>query len=313
MKRARRPEHATKPGVDDAPIAGPVTDPHVDRLREYYEDSWFDYRFLWLDPRTRAMHFGYDHGSWRRHDDSLLSLNEQMASRIGLQPGERVLDAGCGVGGTSFWLTERHDCDVVGVNVVADHVARARRYTTERGLDGRPRFEVRDYCRTGLDDASIDVVWATESACHAPEKSAFLAEAFRVLRPGGRLVLAEYVTKPDAAGRRHASIDAWEGAWEMTLVTAEQWHDELVRAGFTSVEITDVTRHMRGSLRRLRRLCGALGPIAACLRAIGVRTAAQQRNIAGANAMWTGVQADAWFYAIMTATKPTGDAHEVHR
>jgi cyclopropane fatty-acyl-phospholipid synthase-like methyltransferase len=299
--------------VDDAPIAGPVTDLHVDRLREYYEDSWFDYRFLWLDPRTRAMHFGYDHRNWRRHDDSLLSLNERMADRIGLRRGERVLDAGCGVGGTSFWLTEQFDCDAVGVNVVADHVLRARRYTAERGLTDRPRFEVGDYCRTGLDDETFDVVWATESACHAPDKSPFLDEAFRLLRPGGRLVLAEYLTKPDADGNRHDSIDVWEDAWEMTLVSEQQWRDALGAAGFVGVEVTDVTQHMRGSLRRLRRLCSGLGPIAACLRAVGVRTAAQQRNITGSNAMWTGVQADAWFYAIMSATKPTGDAHEVHR
>ncbi len=274
---------------------------HADRLREYYEDSWFDYRFLWLDPRTRAMHFGYHDGGRRSHADALLALNAVMADRVDVRAGEQVLDAGCGVGGTSFWLTETLGADVVGINLVADHIERARRYTAERALDPGPRFEVADYTDTGLASSSFDVVWATESACHAPSKAPFAEEAARVLRPGGRLVMAEYVLFPHGVG--HAAVKGWEDGWEMTLATADEWTKVLRDAGFDDVRIDDVAEHVEPSLRRLRRLCALLGPVAAVLHLFGIRTAAQQRNIAGSNAMWRATREGCWFYAIMSATK----------
>ncbi len=292
--------------MDDAPgaelAAAARGTAHADRLREYYEDSWFDYRFLWLDPRTRAMHFGYHDERRRSHADALLVLNSVMATHVGLRPGERVLDAGCGVGGTSFWLAETAAVDVVGINLVADHIDRARRYTIERGLADGPNFEVADYCATGFDDKSFDVVWATESACHAPDKRAFAAEAARVLRPGGRLVMAEYVLHAD--GPADPAIRDWEAGWEMTLATADHWSEVLAEAGLVDVRVEDITTQVLPSLRRLRRLCALLGPVAAALHLVGARTAAQQRNIAGSNAMWKATRDGCWFYAIMCATKP---------
>jgi len=293
-KRGRTAAIGTPGGEPDA-------DSHIHRLRRYYEDTWFEYRLLWLDPATRAMHFGYEQPGSHGHRASLLALNHVMAEHAGLRPGERVLDAGCGVGGTTMWLAEVYDAEVVGVNVVEDHVERARRYARERQLFGRVRFELADYTATGLAPGSFDVVWAQESACHAPSKKAFAAEALRVLRPGGRLVMAEYLTTPGAAG---ADLRAWEDAWEMTLESATGWTEALTAAGFCDVRVDDVTARMTRSLERLRRLCLLLGPVSSLLRAVGVRTATQQRNIAGSLAMCRALDRGEWRYGIVTAMRP---------
>ena len=274
---------------------------HAERLRRYYEDTWFEYRLLWLDRRTRALHFGYEQPGTHRHGASLLALNHVMAEHAGLKAGERVLDAGCGVGGTSMWLAEVYGAEVVGVNLVADHVERARRYVRERRLFDRVRFEVADYTRTGMQGGTFDVVWAQESACHAPDKAAFTAESHRLLRPGGRVVLAEYLAAPGPHG---GDLRAWEDAWEMTLCSAAQWTEALTGTGFVDIRTDDVTDHMRRSLRRLRRLCLVLGPIAGALHAVKVRTETQQRNIAGSLAMWRALQSREWSYGIVTATRP---------
>jgi tocopherol O-methyltransferase len=283
---------------------------HHDRLREYYEDTWFDYRFLWLDPRTRALHFGYEAEPWlhrwpwqrRNHDDALLALNDVMADLAAVSPGQRVIDAGCGVGGSSMWLAESRGVSVVGVNVVADHVERARRYAAERALSDRVSFEVADYTATGLPDASFDVAWLVESACHAPSKAALTTEMARVVAPGGRLVMAEYVLQPDP----HPSSDhvhVWNESWEMTLATADQWRQALTDGGWIDVQVLDVTSHMHRSLRRLRRLCRVLSPIAKVLKLVRIRTAAQQRNIRGSVALWDSLQAGDWRYCLITATR----------
>ncbi len=280
---------------------------HHENLRDYYEDTWFDYRFLWLDKHTRALHFGYEQPGERKHDASLLALNHVMAEHVRLRRGEQVLDAGCGVGGTSLWLAEEYDAEVVGINLVEDHIERARRYGRERHLGGQVRFEVADYTATGFDDALFDVAWAQESACHAPDKKALTTEMARVLRPGGRLVMAEYVVAADrSTTATDDAIAEWEVGWEMTLATRAEWYDALSAAGFVDIEFDDVTLRMRRSLQRLDRMCRRLQPIAKVLHRLNVRSDAQQRNIAGSLAMWRALERGDWFYAIVTARR--GDA-----
>ena len=126
-------------------------------------------------------------------------------------------------------------------------------------------------------------------------------EGIDIVSLAGRLVMAEYVTLP---GATHPEITRWEQGWEMTLEPAAVWSEVLTTAGFVDVEIEDVTEHMRASLHRLQRLCLVLGPVAQLARRLRIRTDAAQRNISGSRAMWQALQAHAWFYAILTASKP---------
>jgi len=91
---------------------------------------------------------------------------------------------------------------------------RARGFAAARKLGDRVAFEQADYTRTPFPAASFDVVWALESLCHAPDKAAFYREAARLLRPGGRLVIAEYVraARPLSTQREgllHQWLDGW--------------------------------------------------------------------------------------------------------
>ncbi|MEP7189784.1 MAG: methyltransferase domain-containing protein, partial [Roseiflexaceae bacterium] len=170
----------------------PTSSTQRDAVIAYYDQTWLDYRLFWLNRRTLSVHFGYTDPTTRGHTDALLNMNRVLADRAAIQPGTRVLDAGCGVGGSSLWLAQARDAIVVGITPVASQVARARRFAAMRKLGDQITFEQADYTNTPFPDASFDVVWALESLCHAPAKAAFYREVARLLRPGGRLVLAEY-------------------------------------------------------------------------------------------------------------------------
>src|SRR5262245_54084685 len=190
------------------------TPPISDWIVAYYDQTWIDFRMLWINRDNLALHYGYHDTTTRSHADALMRLNQVLAERVAIQPGERVLDAGCGVGGSSMWLAAQRGAEVVGITLSERQVVRAGRLAAQRALSDRVRFEQADYTHTPFPDGSFDVVWAIESVCHAPDKPAFYQEAARLLRPGGRLVMADFVRtrRPlDPAGERllHEWLDGW--------------------------------------------------------------------------------------------------------
>jgi tocopherol O-methyltransferase len=99
-----------------------------------------------------------------------------------------VADAGCGYGGTARALAADHGAQVTGFTLSAAQAAWAR----ERG--GSPRYEVRSWLDNGLPDNGCDAVVAIESLSHMVDKPLAFAQAARVLRPGGRLVLVDWLS-----------------------------------------------------------------------------------------------------------------------
>lgn len=271
----------------------------------YYDETWLDYRLLWLNRSNLSVHFGYADQTTRSHADALLNMNRVLADRAGIRPGQRVLDAGCGVGGSSLWLAEQRGATVVGITPVASQVARARRYAALRGLGERATFEQADYTGTPFPDASFDVVWALESLCHAAEKAAFYREAARLLRPGGRLVAAEYIRaeRPlHAPGERllHEWLDGWAIG---DLDTRDEHERHAAAAGFAEIQLDDVTAHARPSLRRLYRMTCWSYPLAAIAHAAGLRSRVQHGNVIGALRQYQALERGLWFYGILSATR----------
>jgi tocopherol O-methyltransferase len=278
----------------------------ADAIVAYYDETWLDYRLLWLNGRNLSVHFGYADATTRGHADALLNMNRVLADRALIWPGERVLDAGCGVGGSSLWLAQERSAEVVGITPVASQVARAQRFAARRGLAGHVRFEQADYTATTFPDASFDVVWSLESLCHAPHKASFYREAMRLLRPGGRLVVAEYIraARPlDPASER--LLHAWLGGWAIPdLDTRDEHLNHLATSGFANIRFDDVTERTRPSLRRLYQLTFWTFPLAVMGRVVRIRSAIQHGNVIGSLRQYRALQRGLWFYGIISATKP---------
>jgi SAM-dependent methyltransferase len=128
-----------------------------------------------------------------------------------LRDAFHVLDAGCGLGGTTFFLQSRLGGRYVGITLSPDQCERASREATERGLTDVCRFAVRSYDDTLTDllPTGADIIAAIESLAHAPDPAGSLARLARLLAPGGYLVVVDDVPAerlddddPDFAGFR---------------------------------------------------------------------------------------------------------------
>src|SRR5207245_6828614 len=96
-----RPVHTSKNGRQTRSRVKTQPDSASNRtsILSYYDETWLDYRLLWLNRDNYAIHFGYWVQHTSTHSPSLLDLNAVLAERIGIRAGQRLLDAGCGVGG----------------------------------------------------------------------------------------------------------------------------------------------------------------------------------------------------------------------
>jgi cyclopropane fatty-acyl-phospholipid synthase-like methyltransferase len=278
--------------------------PELSRVSAYYDETWLDYRMLWLRPQNRAIHFGYWDEHTRNHAQSLLDMNRVLATQLGVRSGQRILDAGCGVGGSAIWLARTYGVDVIGITPVASQVVRARRYAQENGVADKVAFEQQDYTHTTFADASFDMVWAMESFCHARDKRAVLLEARRLLHPGGRLGIVEYLrTRRPHPAAGEALLHSWLSGWAIPdLATGDEWREWTQEVGFRDLQLRDITPNVRPSLRRLHGLAMLTWPVASTLHALGLRSETQHGNMRGAFDQYRALRSGLWLYGLLTAT-----------
>jgi len=242
---------------------GLAATPQLQAVRTYYDGTGFEYRLLWSGQRDRALHFGYYDATVKSHTSSLLKLNEIVAAYAHLTIMDQVLDAGCGLGGSSLWLAQTIGCCVTGITIVPAQITQAQKYAKTYGVMDKTHFQLEDFAHTSFPAGAFDVVWAVESVVHAESKAAFLREAFRLLRPGGRLIMAEYTLReqPPLSQPERQAIQPWLDGWAMpNLLTVGHYQSLMQACGFAPVTVNDVTSHVLPSLTRLGYFCTLFAP-----------------------------------------------------
>ncbi len=212
------------------------------KVVEYYDYTIPFYKVFW-HKGTNALHYGI----WDEHTktlpEALLNTNKVMADTARIQLGDMVLDAGCGVGGSALWLAKHRGAHVVGITISEKQKDKANTYAQRPGLQDKTEFFVRDFNNTGFADATFDVVWAIESVCHAERKADFLNEAFRILKPGGRIIVGDGFLRRTPGADREMRIyqEFCQGFALDNLATVDSFSLDMHRAGFMRIEMHDMT------------------------------------------------------------------------
>jgi ubiquinone/menaquinone biosynthesis C-methylase UbiE len=133
------------------------------------------------------------------------AMTEHVCEAAGVRDGQRILEVGCGFGGT---IAHMNDClsnvELVGLNIDERQVRRARGTVAARPTN-TVQFVVGDACKLPFGEASFDVVMAVECIFHFPSRRTFLSEARRVLRPGGKVTISDFIVN----ARKFAEMSDW--------------------------------------------------------------------------------------------------------
>jgi len=140
-----------------------------------------------------------------------------------LPKGTKVLDVGCGIGGSARILARDYGFDVTGITISPQQVKRAQELTPP-GVTAH--FQVDDAMNLSFPDGSFDVVWCIEAGPHMPDKALFAKQLLRVLKPGGKLVVADWNQRDD----RQKPLNWWE------RLIMRQLLDQWAHPAFASIE-----------------------------------------------------------------------------
>lgn len=275
------------------------------QIVHYYAEKCDEYLYG-ANRAALAIHAGYTDDHVQDYTESLHNMNAVLAERAAIRPAERVLDAGCGVGGSAIWLGKHRQARVVGISLVHRQLSFASRFALEEGVPDQLAFQAADFTRTPFADESFDVVWAIESVCHALDKAEFIQEAARVLKPGGRLVVADgFQSKAQLNQEEHDLLHSWLSSWVVpNLATPEAFFASLRQAGFTTIDYQNITVNVLPF--SLRLYLSALQAMTQAKQVDDPRQLSEEdlEAIRGPRDQMRSLASGVWHYGLFLAVKP---------
>jgi SAM-dependent methyltransferase len=202
-------------------------------------------------PLTADDLFPYD----QDHYGGLAAV-DALARRAGIAARSRVLDICAGLGGPARFLATRRGCRVFGIELNAGRAAGMARLSRRVGLATAVTAVRGDATALPFASGRFDACVSQEALLHIADKAAVLAEAHRVLRPGGRLAFSDWIAHAALGDRERVRLEEWMAA--VTLQSLEGYRTLLGRAGFTGVQAEDLTDEWRGILRERLTMYRAL-------------------------------------------------------
>lgn len=211
----------------------------TDMVSSFYElvTDFYEYGY------GECFHFFpvYDSQSFK---ESLIEYEKELAKALNVQPGNTLLDIGCGIGGPGRIIARQTGATITGLNISDYQIKRAKALTEKAGLQTKCIYEKGDFCKmTQFQDNSFDGCYAIEATCHSQDPLLVYKEVARVLKPGAVFVDSAWVMtdkyKPGDPAHEKIKHEILIGNGLPDLRTEHVLLDKLREAGLEIVESVD--------------------------------------------------------------------------
>ncbi|TWP54215.1 methyltransferase domain-containing protein [Lentzea tibetensis] len=156
-----------------------------------------------------------------------------------IRPEDRLMDAGCGRGGTSIMANQRFGCRVDGVSISETQVEFANGEARRRGVDDKVRYHFKNMLDTGFETGSMRGIWNNESTMYVDLHQLFAAHA-RLIAPGGRYVTITGCYN-DVTGGRSRAVSQIDQHYICNIHARSTYFKALADNGFVPINVVDLT------------------------------------------------------------------------
>ncbi len=218
--------------------------------------SWAGYNLV----MGRSQHAGYWTRQTKNEREAQMNYLQELNQLMDLKKGEAVLDAGSGQGYAARYFATHTGAHITGITITPREV----KVSTKLSLHtpNAPNFVLGDYTKTDFADGQFEVVYTTETLSHTKDMKATMCEFYRILRPGGRLVLADY----EIASTKFSSEDdeiadllrQYAGGYGLRQQNPGQISAAMKEAGFVDIDEIDWSQYTKPTYDRLRKIARPL-------------------------------------------------------
>lgn len=274
----------------------------------YYDECQQEFNLITRFFKAKeglAIHFGFRGPHIKNHSDSLINMNNVLANKVKIKSADIILDAGCGIGDSSIWIAKNFGARVIGITISKKQVRKAKNLAKKYKVSQLVNFYKKDYTDTKFNKNSFDVVWGLESICYANDKKDFVQEAYRILKPGGRLIIADaFLTRKKYSQIEKRLMNKWLDGWFIpNLSEISQFKKHLKDMEFQKIQFSNIKNNVMPSSIRIYKL-SLLGVIVwKFLRILGLKSKIQVNHITAGIYQHKTLKSDLWAYGIFYAEK----------
>merc|ERR1712002_98850 len=166
-----------------------------------------------------------------------------FTEKLGLKENMKVLDIGCGIGGSAFYMAQRYGADVNGIDLSTNmiEIALENRMIVEPVVKHRVQFYAEDASTMGYPEEFYDVVYSRDTILHIADKHSLFKKFYSTLKPGGLVLISDYCHGDQEHSDRFKEYVAKR---DYKLLTVKEYGELLQQAGFVDVEAIDSTKLM---------------------------------------------------------------------